>query len=120
MYRIAPLVSKNTLKTLTRALIQPFFDYGEHVWYRSASKALKTRLQTAQNKLVRLQLNRPPRAHLNHDHFVSLGWLTVADRVQHLAMGLVYKIHYTTKIPMYLTKYWCTRYTTPLRYHVPD
>ena len=69
------------------------------------SKALKTRLQTAQNKLVRLQLNLPSRAHLNHDNFISLGWLTVADRVQHLAMGLVYKIHYTTKIPMYLTKY---------------
>ena len=60
---------------------------------------------TAQNKLVRLQLNLPSRAHLNHDHFTSLGWLTVADRVQHLAMGLVFKIHNTTKIPMYLTDY---------------
>ena len=45
------------------------------------------------------------RLQLNHDHFVSLGWLTVADRVQHLAMGLIYKIHNTTKIPMYLTNY---------------
>lgn len=105
LYRIAPLVNKTALKLLARALIQPFFDYGVHIWYRSASKALKNRLQTAQNKLVRLQHNLPSRAHLNHSHFVSLGWLTVADRVQHLAMGLVYKIHYTTKVPMYLTSY---------------
>ena len=34
-----------------------------------------------------------------------MGWLTVADRVQQIAMGLGYKIHYTSKIPMYLTNY---------------
>ena len=72
-------------------------------WYRSAPKTLKTRLQTSQNKLVRLLHNLPPRPHLDPGHFQRLGWLRVDDRVQHLAMGLVYKIHYTTKVPMYCT-----------------
>ena len=31
--------------------------------------------------------------------------LTVADRVQHLALGLVFKTHNTNVIPRYLTDY---------------
>ena len=71
------------------------------------TKALKTKLQTAQNKLIGLLLNLPSRPLLtaNHNIMLSVGWLLVADRVQFLAMGLVYKIHYTTKIPMYLSRY---------------
>ena len=69
------------------------------------TEALKTKLQTAQNKLIRLLLKLPSRAHLTANHMLSVGWLLVADRVQFLAMGLVYKIHYTSKIPMYLSKY---------------
>ena len=65
-----------------------------------ATKALKTKLQTAQNKLIRLLLNLPPRAHLTANHMLTVGWLLLADRVQFPAMGLVYKIHYTTKIPI--------------------
>ena len=34
--RIAPLVSKNTVKTLARALTQTHFEYGVHVWYCDA------------------------------------------------------------------------------------
>ena len=105
MYRISPLVSKDTLKTLSGALVQPHLDYAVHTWYRSAPKALKTRLQTSQNKLVRLLLNLPPRAHLDPGHFERVGWLRVDDRVQHLAMGLVFKIYNTNKIPMYLKDY---------------
>ena len=105
LYRISSLVNKNTLKTLTGALIQGFFDYACTSWYHSTSKILKTRLQTSQNKLVRLLLGLTPLTHLTPAHFDSLGWLRVDDRVQHLAMGLVHKIRYSTKIPMYLSKY---------------
>ena len=105
LYRISPLVNKDTLKTLSGALIQPHLDYAVHTWYRSAPKALKTRLQTSQNKLVRLLLNLPPRAHLDPGHFERVGWLRVDDRVQQLAMGLVFKIYNTNKIPMYLKDY---------------
>ena len=105
LHRIAPLIGRDTLKTLARALIQPHFDYGVHVWYRDATKALKTKLQTAQNKLIRLLLNLPSQAHLTANHILSVDWLLVDDRVKYLAMGMVYKIHYTTKIPMYLSNY---------------
>ena len=71
--RIAPLVGRDTLKTLARALIQPHFDYGVHVWYRDATKALKTKLQTAQNKLIRLLLNLPSQAHLTANN--SSSWV---------------------------------------------
>ena len=105
LYRISPLVNKDTLKTITGALVQGFFDYACTSWYHSTSKTLKTRLQTSQNKLVRLLLGLTPRTHLTPAHFDSLGWLRVDDRVQHLAMGLVHKIRYSTKIPLYLSKY---------------
>ncbi|KAK1894350.1 Retrovirus-related Pol polyprotein from type-1 retrotransposable element R1 4 [Dissostichus eleginoides] len=105
LYRISSLVNKNTLKTLAGALIQGYYDYACTSWYQSTSKALKTKLQTSQNKLVRLLLDLTSRTHLTPVHFDNLGWLRVDDRVQQLAMGLVYKIHYTTKVPMYMSKY---------------
>ena len=74
-------------------------------WYHNTTKALKTRLQTSQNKLVRLLLGLKPTTHLIHAHFTRVGWLRVEDRVQQLAMGLVYKIHHNLDIPMYLSKY---------------
>ena len=105
LYRISSLVDMNTLKTLTGALVQGFYDYACTSWYHSTSKPLKTRLQTSQNKLVRLLLGLSPRTHLTPTHFDRLDWLRVDDRVQHLAMGLVHKIRYSTRIPLYLSKY---------------
>ena len=58
LHRIAPLVGRDTLRTLARALIQPHFDYGVHVWHRDASKALKAKLQTVQNKLNKKEHDR--------------------------------------------------------------
>ena len=105
LQRIAPMVNFNTLKTIAGAIIQPLFDYGVQVWYRDAPQVLKTKLQNAQNKLIRVLLNLPYQTHLTATHQLRVGWLRVDDRVQQLAMGLVYKIHYTTKIPKYLSKY---------------
>ena len=105
LQRVAPLINIKSRKTLGGALIGPLIDYGVLVWYRDAPAALKLKLQTAQNKLIRVVLGLPPLTHLTDHHHESVGWLKVADRVQHLAMGLVYKIHYTSKIPMYLTNY---------------
>ena len=58
------------------------------------TKALKTKLQTARNKMIRLLLNLPSQAHLTANQLLSVEWLTIANRVQHLAMGLVHKIHH--------------------------
>ena len=105
LYRASSLVNNSTLRTLARTLIQFHFDYACTSWYHSTSKALKTRLQTSQNKLVRLLLSLPPRSHLTPAHFFKVGWLRVEDRVKQLALGLVYKIHYTSLIPSYLSNY---------------
>ena len=43
-------------------------------------------------------------SHLTANHMLSMGCLLVADRKQFLAMGLVYKIHYTNKYS-YLSRY---------------
>ena len=71
--------TRDTLKTLARALIQPHFVNRVHVWYRDAPQSLKNKLQTAQNKLVRLLLNLPSRAHLTANHFINMGWLLFAN-----------------------------------------
>ena len=105
LYRISSLVNKSTLKTLAGALIQGYYDYACTSWYHSTSKALKIKLQTSQNKLVRLLLDLSSRTHLTSAHFDNLGWLRVDDRVQLLAMGLVYKIHYTSMVPMYMSEF---------------
>ena len=105
MYRISSLVSKSTLKTLIETLVQPHYDYACTSWYTSTSKVNKYRLQTSQNKLVRLLLDLTPTTHLTPDHFAKVGWLRVDDRVKQLSMCLVYKIHYTSLIPKYLSQY---------------
>ena len=105
LHRISTLVSKKTLRSLTGALVQGHFDYACTSWYHNTTKAVKTRLQTSQNKLVRLLLGLSPTTHLTPVHFARVGWLRVEDRVQQLAMGLAYKIHHNLKIPLYLAKY---------------
>ena len=105
IHRISSLVTKSTLKTLIGALIQPHYDYACTSWYTGASKVNKNRLQTSQNKLVRLLLDLTPLTHLTPDHFAKVGWLRVDDRVKQLSMCLVYKIHHTSLIPKYLSQY---------------
>ena len=105
LYRVSAMVSRNTLKTLAGALVQGFFDYACTSWYYGTSKEIKTRLQTSQNKLVRLLLGLTPLTHLTPAHFDSLGWLRVEDRVQQLAMCQVHKIRYSSETPLYLRNY---------------
>ena len=91
------------MRTLACALIQCHFDYACTSWYRGISKPLKTKLQTSQNKLVRL-LKLNPRSHLTSTHFSSLGWLRVEERVSQLSLCLVFKI-LDASVPKYLLGY---------------
>ena len=56
-------------RLLCNALIQPLFDYGYTSWYPLLNKALKTKLQIAQNKCIGFCLELPPGAHINPFHF---------------------------------------------------
>ena len=52
-------------KLLCNALTQPHFDYECTSWYSPLSKALKTKLQIAQNKCISFCLELPPRGYIN-------------------------------------------------------
>ena len=88
----------------------PIFDYACTSWYSNTSKAQKNKLQTSQNKLIRLLLGLGPMTHLSALHFNTIGWLRVEDRVKQLKMGLTFKIVNATlpsmpTVPSYLTNY---------------
>ena len=88
----------------------PYFDYACTSWYSIISKSLKIKLQTSQNKLIRLLLGLGPMTHLCASHFASIGWLRIEDRVNLLKMGLTHKIVNASlspipTVPTYLTDY---------------
>ena len=102
--RISPYANSSALRTLAGALIQCHYDYACTSWFRGISKSLKTKLQTSQNKLVRMLLKLNPRTHLTSAHFRSLGWLRVEERVSQLSLCLVFKI-LNEAVPNYLVGY---------------
>ena len=78
-------------RLLCNALIQPHFDYGCTSWYPLLSKALKTKLQIAQNKCIRFCLELPPRGHISPSHFRKINWLPVEHRVELCTSTTVFK-----------------------------
>lgn len=90
--RKASLLDKETRKLLAAVLIQPQFDYACTSWYSGTPKGIKTKLQTAQNKLIRVVLKLGPRAHIGQPEFGELKWLTVEIRVKQLRLRLAHKI----------------------------
>lgn len=90
--RISSLLDSKTLKILADALVQCHLDYACTSWYTGTTKGLKDKLQICQNKLIRVILKLHPRTHLLPNHFSSLGWLRVEERVSQLKLCLVYKI----------------------------
>ena len=88
----------------------PIFDYACTPWYSNLSASHKTKLQTSQNKLIRLLLGLGPMAHLCESDFESIGWLREEDRVKQLKMGLTFTIVNATlpsmpSVPTYLNNY---------------
>ena len=74
------------------ALIQCHFDYACSVWYHSLTQALKNKLQTTQNKIIRFVLDLDSRSHIGQHHFKSLNWLPVHKRVNQIILCHVFKI----------------------------
>ena len=102
--RVSTQVDQRALKILAAALVQCHFDYACTSWYSSTPRILKTKLQTSQNKMIRLILKLHPRTHLLPSHFHSLKWLRVEERVTHTAMCMVHRIT-KNEVPKYLLKY---------------
>ena len=87
---------------LSSALLQPRFDYGCNVWYRTLEKKLKDKLQTAQNKMIRFVLGENNRFHVGFREFEKLNWLKVDKRVEYFTYLQMYDIHHNSA-PEYMT-----------------
>ena len=65
---------------------------------------LKHRLQTSQNKLVRLISDLPMRTHLESSHFEMLGWLKVEDNASQMQLCMVHRTVFGD-VPKYVRNY---------------
>ena len=65
-WRQSNYLNYSSRRLLCNPLIQPHFGYGCKSWYPLFSKALKTKLQIAQNKLFLLGA---PTGHISPSHF---------------------------------------------------
>jgi hypothetical protein len=106
MYRFKDVLDQKTKKLLTSALIQCHFDYASTAWYFSLTKHLKSKLQVAQNKVVRYILNLHPRTHIGQNELDRVGILSVPDRTRQLMLNHVYNV-YNGTAPSYL----CCQFT---------
>ena len=91
LWRQSNYLNYSSRRLLCNALIQPHFDCGCTSWYPLLSKALKTKLQIAQNKCIRFCLELPPRGHISPSHFRKINWLPVEHRVELCTSTTVFK-----------------------------
>lgn len=101
LYRNCNYFPFKTKKLLVSALVQPLFDYVCACWYTGVSKYFKSRLQTAQNKVIRFLLNEHPRFHIGAQQFVQVNMLPVHTRVDQLKLNQMFKVKSGTA-PVYL------------------
>ena len=90
-------------RLLCNALIQLHFDYGFTSWFPLLSKALKTKLQIAQNKCIHFCLELLPCDHINPSYFRKINWLLVEHRVFMPSLN-----HYNTILQKALDILLCT------------
>ena len=102
LYRYREMLNFSTRKTLCSALIQCHFDYTCSSWYPGINKKLKSKLQVAQNKMIRFILNLNSQAHIGQKELNKAGFLNVPKRVTQLKLGQVFKIN-NKSCPQYLT-----------------
>ena len=92
LYRQAKHFDMGTRKTLVSTLIQCHMDYTCSAWYTGLSKRNKSRLQTAQNKLIRFILQLSARSHVGYSEFKMAGMLPVEKRVTQLQLNHIFNI----------------------------
>ena len=102
--RIAKFLDRPTMRTLASALVQCLFDYTCLTWYSGISKNIRDKLQTSQNKLMRVVIHLSPRTHIGANHFRELNWLPVEGRIRQLRLIMVYK-SLKGQCPKYLKGY---------------
>ena len=104
LYRKSCYLNFRERKLLCSSLLQSRFDYAYNVFYRCVEKKLKTKLQTAQNKIVRFILGHDCRTHLMYKDFRKVNYLNVSSRIDYLSLNMMYNI-YNGSAPSYLCSF---------------
>ena len=74
------------------SLLQAHFDYGFNVWYNGLLKTLKTKAQTAQNKMNRFMVDSGNRSYVSYNHVSKLNWLSVQRQVEYFTLSAMYNV----------------------------
>ena len=102
LYRKNKFLTPALRRLLCNALIQPHFDYACPAWYPNLKKALKTKLQTAQNKCIRFCLLLGNREHIGIDKFEQINWLNTNDRFEQCIGVSAFK-YFNKQCPSYMS-----------------
>ena len=84
-------LAPNLRRLLCNALIQPHFNYACSVWYPNLSKKLKSRIQTLQNKCIRLCLQLHKMPHISQKEFEAINWLPIKERYNQCVNLIAFK-----------------------------
>ena len=101
LYRKSEFLNFKNRKLLCSALLQSRFDYGHNVYYRGLREDIKTKLQTAQNKIIRFILGFDSQRHLYVKDFMKVRYLNVKRRFDYLTLNMMYDV-YNSLAPSYL------------------
>ncbi|CAB1351481.1 unnamed protein product [Coregonus sp. 'balchen'] len=97
--RVAKFLYTESMRTLETSLIRCHYGYASISWFSGVSQNLKDKLQTTQNKLMRIILK------LSHwDAHWELSWLPVDLVVLQIKMLMVFKVRHDLA-PSYLSGY---------------
>ena len=102
LYRKNKFLTPELRRLLCNALIQPHFDFACSAWYPNLNKALKKKLQTAQNKCIRFCLLLGNREHIGLDKLRQINWLNTNDRVEQIISVSVFKF-FNKQCPKYMS-----------------
>ena len=117
LWRRSNYLNDLSRRLLCNALVQPHSDYGCISWYPLLIKALKTKLQIAQNECIGFWSELLPRGHMNPSHFRKINWLPVELRVELCTSTTVFK-YWKEIAPSYLNNMFMpslNNYTTRLQ-----
>ena len=89
LFRKKHFLTTSLRRLLRNALIQPHFEC--YAWYPNLCKKLKNKIQTAQNKCVRVCLKLDKMAHVSQNEFEKLNWFPISDRINQCILSTTFK-----------------------------
>ena len=103
LYRKQNFLDFSLRRLLANALIQPHFDYACSAWFPMLNKRLTKKIQTTQNKCIRLCLNLKNRAHIGIKEFKDMNWLPTKERFEQCTAANVFKF-FDNSAPSYMSE----------------